>query len=389
MSWLDETFRSTAAPYPDDVSLKVKIRFTVELLRLAHDVISLQYATNELLEILRGMLLLMKEYRDLAIDPHTLHWCGALKFAISKRQKSLGATIIDVDELVQECLGNLKIACTVRANKQIAGFLQVFAQYLPQERVTPELSAAFVREVFYDQDFARKKIALELSQITEPMAQQHAEYRLLSMRQVAPEEKVAESDESMDIFLLKLLFRSEKKNHERTALEIIIRNFDQRTRIREMLEGSELLVEDIFREKYKRLKLLYNRLRILLKDIQILSDIELFKEGGIDYQLGQCSDAFALICSEVRKVVDLNEPAEIRRISQRIARNVGLFSLFFEFLGTKFSWVDRGNPMPLSPKTLHGKQKKEALLVIKDERVLDLYRNAVSTLYCFVMPIWR
>ena len=67
---------------------------------------------------------------------------------------------------------------------------------------------------------------------------------------------------SMDIFLLKQLFRSNVKAHERTALEILISNFDQRSRIRQFLEGAELLVEDLFRERYKKLKMLYNRLRV-------------------------------------------------------------------------------------------------------------------------------
>jgi len=387
VAWLDSTFKTLTPPYPDDTTLKVKLRFTIEVLRLAHDLTSLQYASNVLYEILGGMMLLMKEFKDLSIDHHSLHWCGGLKLLISKREKTNpGAKSSEINDLIQECLENLKIACRIRTNKQISSFLQLFHTFQSQNPAL--LSQSFVDQVFKRQDFARTHVDLDATLTQVVLSTSLLDGRVPSLKQVAPEERARQMDEtSMDIFLLKQLFRSNVKAHERTALEILISNFDQRSRIRQFLEGAELLVEDLFRERYKKLKMLYNRLRILLQDLHHMSDIKLFKESSIDDELDQLSDVFNIICTEVRNILDLNELPEIRSRSQRIARNVGIHKLLFEFLGTKFYWVEKGNPMALS---LKGKQKTtEFLLVIKEEKVFELYRNAAATLYCFCFANWE
>lgn len=387
VAWLDSTFKTLTSPYPEDATLKVKIRFTIEILRLAHDMTSLQYASNELFEILGGMMLLMKEFKDLSVDPHSLHWCGGLKLLISKREKTNpDAKISEINDLIQECLENLKIACRIRTNRQVSTFLQHFHSLHSGDLA--DLSESFVQQVFKNQDFARKRVDLDATMTQIVLSTSVVDGRIPSLKQVAPEERSRQMEEmSVDIFLLKQLFRSNIKAHERTALEILISNFDQRSRIRQYLEGAELLVEDVFREKYKKLKTLYNRLRILLQDIQQLSDIKLFKEGSIDDDLDQLSDVFNIICAEIRNVLDLNEREEIRSRSQRIARNVGIHKLLFEFLGTNFYWVEKGNPMALS---LKGRQKTtEFLMVIKEEKVFELYRNAAATLYSFCFANWE
>lgn len=387
VAWLDSAFKSLTPPYPEDTTLKVKMRFTIEVLRLAHDLTSLQYASNALFAILDGMMLLMKEFKDLSIDHHSLHWCGGLKLLISKREKTYpGAKNSEINELIQECLESLKIACRIRTNRQISSFLQLFHSLRSQDPAS--LSSSFVDQVFKKQDFARKHVDLDVTMTQIMLSASVLDGKLPSLKQVAPEERARQLEEtSLDIFLLKQLFRSNIKAHERTALEILISNFDQRSRIRQLLEGAELLVEDLFRERYKKLKMLYNRLRILLQDIHHMSDIKLFKESSIDDDLDQLSDVFNIICTEVRNILDLNEAPEIRNRSQRIARNVGIHKLLFEFLETKFYWVEKGNPMALS---LKGKQKTtEYLLVIKEEKVFELYRNAAATLYCFCFANWE
>ena len=389
IAWLDAVFKSPTPPYEEDTTtLKVKLRFTIEVLRLAHDMTSLQYASNELFEILGGMMLLMKEYKEAArIDPNALHWCGHLKLLIMKREKTNPeAKISEINELIQECLENLKIACRIRTNKQVVSFLQLFNALRSDS--SDSQSDIFIDMVFKSQDFARKRVDMDATVSQIGGTSGVLDGRMPSIRQVVPEEK-GQREETMDIFLLKQLFRSNIKSHERIALEILISNFDQRSRIRQLLEGAELLVEEVFREKYKILKKLYNRLRILVKDIQQLSDTKLLKRKnvGAEDDLDQLFDVFNLICSEMQTTLDLNELPEVRIRSQRIARNVGIHRLLFEFLETKFYWVEKGNEMAIN---LKGKQKKEYLIVIKkDEKVLELYRNAVSTLYCFCFGNWE
>jgi hypothetical protein len=373
INWVEGCWRSVEAPFTSpQVSaslrewrikqVKENLKFTTQLLILSNSLLELDYVAYDFMTMIyTPSMLLLKAYK-VSLSP-TVHWCSQLKY----KAASLSDVEKELTGMITETLKLLTTASILRVNLQVEDLLDFFGRSqhvaLDQQSIAMMSVALFEGSEFNEarRGVERKRAAFQVTgrSVMRMAGDEHAsDVRLFEV--VSPER-----DLHLDMFLLDLVFESSVKSLKQAALNLIIKNFSQRRSLRGQMDDVYLLSDQVSRKAYSKLKQLQSSMLLRLKDLRLQSDSH---EGE---QLGrEIASSFTQWRLTLIKMQELlrdkgMEPSLEER--QKMARNLGLHEIIFEFLSTSYCWITDGE---------QGRRK------ISSE-ALAVYSEAMESLYKF------
>jgi hypothetical protein len=373
IQWIETCWRSVEAPFTSPQAsaslrewrvkqVKENLKFTSQLLILSNSLLELNYIAYDFMTMIyTPSMLLLKTYKG-SLSP-TVHWCTQLKY----KAASLSDVEKELTGMVTETLKLLSTASILRVNLQIEEFLEFFGRSrhgaVDQQSIAKMAVALFEGSEFNEarRGAERKKAAFQVTgrTILQVVGDEHAsDVRLF---EVASPER----DLHLDMFLLDLVFESSAKSLKQSALNLIIKNFSQRRSLRGQMDEVYLLTDQLSRKAYQQLKQLQSAMLLKLKDLRLQSDS--YEGDQLGREIASTFTQWRLNLITMQELLRDGgmEPSLEER--QKMARNLGLHEIIFEFLNTSYCWITDGE---------QGRRK------INSEAIA-VYAEAMESLYKF------
>mmetsp|Transcript_1137 Transcript_1137/g.2746 ORF Transcript_1137/g.2746 Transcript_1137/m.2746 type:complete len:3258 (-) Transcript_1137:2504-12277(-) len=374
--WIESCWRNIEAPYSKVVgeqndsrakktAIKSYLNFATQLLQLSNSLLDYNYVNYEfMLLVYTPAMLLLRSYKH--IDSHrrraTSHWCSELKIKASKPELET-----KLENLMMNTLKLLETASHMKINRQINDLLERFGSGDTLEVPDDEIDKLSYT-LYEASDFNSARVHVERKRAAINITGKNI--MRFAGRDVAPDMPLheitsPEEDLYMDMFLLDLVFETSGKSLKQSALNLIIKNFNQRTELKEQLDNVLLMDDEECRACYRKFRRLQASMLHRLRNLRYLSDSHEGENLGKDIPFGFTNWRLDLISMQELLLKSSVQPTLAER--QQIARNLGLHEIILEFLNFNYCWI---------------KDAENGRKGIHDD-ALAVYSEALESLYKF------
>ena len=225
--------------------------------------------------------------------------------------------------MVLAVLKVLKIGNSLRKNKEINSFLQLFKKYLTTDEQNLDISGLITEfnEISNNSDFSKLLFSIEAQKSNRNLA---GIAFFQALRKNLPLKKLKSNDSEkyqLDSSLLSLLFKNSNKLIETKALHLILENFNHKINLFQELDEIHILYTKNQQQVYFAMKFCIFSLKSLFTS---------YIEGILFY------------FKHLKSLLNITQPKDHLLFAQGLARNLQFHRVLMDFfLNYGLPWLDK------------------------------------------------
>lgn len=248
----------------DEFNLGKKVMLITEILKLTRDLVDLGLEDDYFINYMLQPVCLL-----LSNNATNDHWCAVLMRNLIQIQNSEFTPSLDhkVTKMLEEVLHFLQVAMKRRQNRHVQRILELYKSY--REIGVSDYINCFdlgyqLNGIMKELDFNVEMRSREAEETLDPKTggEQDTFLKDLNIEQldyINNEDRVY----ALDIYLLELLFNIRKTNNKKlskVALQLIIKEINQRKLLRSELKNIEIITNIVIQDVYEKMCILKNQL---------------------------------------------------------------------------------------------------------------------------------
>ena len=247
--------------------------------------------------------------------------------------------------MVLAVLKVLKIGNSLRKNKEINSFLQLFKKYLTTDEQNLDISGLITEfnEISNNSDFSKLLFSIEAQKSNRNLA---GIAFFQALRKNLPLKKLKSNDSEkyqLDSSLLSLLFKNSNKLIETKALHLILENFNHKINLFQELDEIHILYTKNQQQVYFAMKFCIFSLKSLFT--RLINENDMASLIGEKMELGieqSYIEGILFYFKHLKSLLNITQPKDHLLFAQGLARNLQFHRVLMDFfLNYGLPWLDK------------------------------------------------